>query len=576
MNPTTLHLVTPLLLFASFAALAQEPSKEPQLDVLRFEPNVQGRTFTGFRDAEQMDGGSFSAQLTASYGLHPRAFGKDQLGTADFVHNAGGLDVGVNYAPARWLEVGFNMPVVQIQESAGIGDLALSFGFAPLRQGDNSAYSLAIAPRLVLPTGSSDLSLSNGSVIGGGDVAFAKRYEVLRYALSLGYQVDARSPDAGNVSVEDGLRYGAGIGIPVAATGLELDVEWSGAAPGMQLLAGAQYAPAEGPIWVKVGAGPGLSHGHDTPDLRAFVQVGASPVDPGSRDADIDDVSDMLDLCRFGAEDFDGHMDHNGCPDVDNDDDGIPDFMDDCPNSAEDDDGCRGEDGCPDPDNDQDGVPDNVDACPDTPDDRDGFESADGCPDPDNDGDGIVDALDGHRDAFGRMMRFDRIYNGFGDCMNEPETMNGLDDEDGCSEVVLARVDLEGRVIVLLDKVYFDYDKATIQPASFPLLQAVQRALATYPEILQVEIQGHTDARGQESYNQELSQARVDAVLEWLVKHGVERKRLVAKGYGESMPLVPDASTEAAYAQNRRVQFIVVRVAGDPLPVEGAPEPLTP
>ena len=149
------------------------------------------------------------------------------------------------------------------------------------------------------------------------------------------------------------------------------------------------------------------------------------------------------------ARDRDGVQDEDGCPDTTTDDrdgDGIPDDVDKCPDDPEDKDGFEDEDGCPDPDNDKDGIPDNDDLCPNDPEDKDGFEDEDGCPDPDNDKDRILDVDD--------------------KCPNEPETYNGFEDEDGCPD--------KGKVIVrkgkleILDKIYFETDKAEIQPRVVP------------------------------------------------------------------------------------------------------------
>ena len=99
---------------------------------------------------------------------------------------------------------------------------------------------------------------------------------------------------------------------------------------------------------------------------------------------------------------------------ADTDGDGIPDFQDECPRLAEDMDGFLDDDGCPDPDNDSDGIPDGLDGRPLLMEDYDGFEDEDGVPDLDNDGDGIVD----ERDM----------------CPDEPEDLDGFEDEDGCPD----------------------------------------------------------------------------------------------------------------------------------------------
>jgi OmpA-OmpF porin, OOP family len=98
-------------------------------------------------------------------------------------------------------------------------------------------------------------------------------------------------------------------------------------------------------------------------------------------DVDGDGIPDVNDKCASIAEDRDGFMDDDGCPDFDNDNDGIYDAQDQCPNEPEDKDGFKDEDGCPDLDNDRDGVADTADVCPGEPETVNGFKDEDGCPD---------------------------------------------------------------------------------------------------------------------------------------------------------------------------------------------------
>ena len=216
----------------------------------------------------------------------------------------------------------------------------------------------------------------------------------------------------------------------------------------------------------------------------------------------------------------------------DRDGDGIKDDVDKCPDEPEDKDGFQDEDGCPDPDNDNDGIPDNVDLCPNDPEDKDGFEDEDGCPDPDKD---------------------DK-------CPNEPETYNGYQDEDGCPD--RGRVVVTNTSIEILDVIYFEYDKAVILPKSFPILDAVAATLQGNPSLQLVEIQGHTDERGDDAYNLDLSDRRAKAVMKYLVDKGVDEKRLTAQGYGETQPL-DRRHNEAAWAKNRRVAFLILKRASD-------------
>ena len=116
------------------------------------------------------------------------------------------------------------------------------------------------------------------------------------------------------------------------------------------------------------------------PDWVATLKVAyAWPV--FAADTDSDGIPDFRDECPTLAEDVDGFLDDDGCPDLDNDADGIPDGFDGRPLLMEDYDGFEDEDGVPDLDNDGDGIVDERDMCPDEPEDLDGFEDGDGCPD---------------------------------------------------------------------------------------------------------------------------------------------------------------------------------------------------
>lgn len=105
-------------------------------------------------------------------------------------------------------------------------------------------------------------------------------------------------------------------------------------------------------------------------------------------------------------------------------------------------------------------------------------------------------------------------------------------------------------------QVHFERDSATILDDSSSLLEQVADTLARTPSITHVEIQGHTDDSGTADHNKSLSEARANAVLAWLVAHGVDGSRLSARGYGQERPISPNVSPQSR-ARNRRVQFII-------------------
>jgi OmpA-OmpF porin, OOP family len=159
------------------------------------------------------------------------------------------------------------------------------------------------------------------------------------------------------------------------------------------------------------GAGGGFVSDVGAPSYRVFLGGQYTPV---HRDLDRDGLDDEKDGCPSQAEDRDGFVDQDGCPEPDNDGDGVLDASDACDNEREDFDGFADEDGCPELDNDGDGVPDGYDSCEGEKEDRDGDKDDDGCPDFDTDRDGLRDDLDS--------------------CPNAAEDTDGLADEDGCPE----------------------------------------------------------------------------------------------------------------------------------------------
>jgi len=215
---------------------------------------------------------------------------------------------------------------------------------------------------------------------------------------------------------------------------------------------------------------------------------------------------------------------------LDTDGDGLYDDEDACPKDPEDKDGFQDGDGCPDPDNDNDGIPDKTDKCPLEPEDKDGFQDADGCPDPDNDGDGIADVKD--------------------KCPNDPGPA-----PDGCPKKYQLVV-VTPEKIELKQTIYFDFNKATIKPISYALLNEVGEALKDHSTI-KVRIEGHTDSRGGDAFNLRLSQARAESVKTYIVGRGIAAARMDARGFGETVPIA-DNRTEEGRAQNRRVEFIIV------------------
>ncbi|HLJ51718.1 MAG TPA: OmpA family protein [Bryobacteraceae bacterium] len=106
---------------------------------------------------------------------------------------------------------------------------------------------------------------------------------------------------------------------------------------------------------------------------------------------------------------------------------------------------------------------------------------------------------------------------------------------------------------VALYGVLFDFNRSTLQPSSDAALQPAANIMTT-DKTLRLEVQGHTDNVGNDSYNQTLSEARAKAVVTWLAQHGIAADRLTAKGYGKTKPVADNGSDEGR-AKNRRVEI---------------------
>jgi OOP family OmpA-OmpF porin len=106
-----------------------------------------------------------------------------------------------------------------------------------------------------------------------------------------------------------------------------------------------------------------------------------------------------------------------------------------------------------------------------------------------------------------------------------------------------------------VDRIEFDGGNREISPDSYGALDRVAATIERCREAT-IEVAAHTDSDGSNAHNLELSQARADAILEYLVDAGVKRERITAVGHGEANP-VADNSTEEGKAANRRIEFVL-------------------
>ena len=465
-------------------------------------------------------------------------------------------------------------------QSADIGDLRLGLRVRLL--GDYwDPFQIALGGYLWIPTGAG----LNGTFVGDGGwrglpqvIVGGRVAERMVWSFNIGPDIRGSQVFGGSNGVSQGtmFRLDGGVGFLLddarnlqvgleANAGINLDNQTGDPierAANVEVLAGGRYRFLHD-FEAGLGVGPGLSSGIGTPDVRVVGMVSYTPEvkkEEPPKDSDGDGILDPQDACPTvkGLANADPKL--HGCPDSDGD--GIVDAQDACPTVKGVPNADPAKNGCP-PDTDGDGILDAEDACPTVK----GVPNADpklnGCPD--KDGDGILDNEDACPDIKG-IKTSDPATNGCpgdtdGDtirddkdaCPNEKGKPDPDPSKNGCPQAVR----VTETEVIILQQVQFDTNKSTIKKVSDPLLEEVAGVLREHPELLKLEVQGHTDSKGSPALNQKLSQDRAESVKKALVKRGIGEGRLVPKGYGQDKPIA-DNNTDEGRQKNRRVQFVIL------------------
>jgi outer membrane protein OmpA-like peptidoglycan-associated protein len=142
-------------------------------------------------------------------------------------------------------------------------------------------------------------------------------------------------------------------------------------------------------------------------------------------------------------------------------------------------------------------------------------------------------------------------------CPRQPETVNGINDHDGCPD---SKVEFLDDRLVLDEQVLFAYDSAELQPTGQQRLQEmVALHKRTGHDWKRLTLKGHADERGPQDYNEDLSRRRAEAVKRYLMSIDFPEALIDIQAFGERKPVVPAADTEAEHRQNRRVEFVIGR-----------------
>ncbi|MBP3762977.1 MAG: OmpA family protein [Bacteroidales bacterium] len=110
--------------------------------------------------------------------------------------------------------------------------------------------------------------------------------------------------------------------------------------------------------------------------------------------------------------------------------------------------------------------------------------------------------------------------------------------------------------VTRLENLLFATGESELLQQSYKELRDLLRLMEEHPEA-KIELRGHTDNRGTQAYNQQLSEARAKAVADYLIRHGIERSRIAWHGYGKSAP-IDDNDTTTGRQRNRRVEYVVI------------------
>lgn len=416
---------------------------------------------------------------------------------------------------------------------------------------DDRSLKLGLEGAIWVPSGNE--GSYGGDRAASGQISLAAEYDIKKMFFELNTGPQFRG--GGQVNdfvVGNEWRYSLGAFLPLRDGALRLGAQIFGSFGFGQGNGdhGAYYAPltplewmaegryAFGPkkhAWASVGGGTRLTAGY-APDFRVVALIGywfgIADTDPNAPGR------------RFKAERYANHG-------ADTDHDGIPDDVDLCPTEPEDHKPPNTDDGCPAlADRDGDGIPDNVDKCPDQPEDFDGIDDQDGCPEEDADKDGIADAQDA--------------------CPKEPGEPSPEPAKNGCPQFI--RRITGSNEIQILKQVQFATGKATILSNSFPILDEVVRLLKVNPEIVHLDIEGHTDNRGSDDLNEKLSNDRAHSCMTYLIEHGIDAGRLAAEGFGPRRPIA-DNNTNEGRQKNRRVEFHIRDANAGPSGGGEAPPP---
>lgn len=577
------------LALATLTLLCSPPADaEPlMVNVQRFQPSPHAGDLLTLRHAGLRPDQASTAGLFFSYGRNPLVL-IDKSGASETAYRVVSdqtlLEVFGSVMLFERLSLGLNVPMVpygagsdallNMEPPSGFdaADMRLSARWAFLPR-DVHGLGLAVEPEVTLPlataysyAGDSGVTLTPRVVVdyGIGETVFAFNAGVkLRRSQNLIYTRTSSELQAG-VGASHSLVRGRYmlLGELDFATQTHDLLDGNGTALEGQI--GGAICLAK-QFQVFVAGGGGLLRGVGSTSLRLTTGLrhGRCEREPVILDRDRDGIPDARDACpdKPGA----AHQDpaRHGCPPPDRDKDGVPDEVDACPDKPGVPDPDPAKNGCA-PDRDGDGIADAIDACPDLPGVADDDPKRHGCP-RDSDGDGIPDLHDAcpkvpgvkNPDPAKNGCPPDRDGDGIPDPLDACPDTPGLPSPDrvknGCPKPRVTATE-----IVIVQRVQFDVDSVVIQPRFHSVLNDVAALINAHPELLKIEIGGHTDSTHTPQHNMRLSWGRSRSVKHYLVERGVAPHRLEERGFGMTQPVDTNATADGRL-RNRRVVFKILK-----------------
>jgi OmpA-OmpF porin, OOP family len=577
---------------AAALGVAAPAAAQEGFSLAKLQPSFAGDRLFGVPSPYTAGESTFHAMVLLDYAHDPLILRGQSTGDnlGAIVSDQELLHLDVSYALGRVVTFNLDVPFgFQHGESPTGGNLTFgsptSTALADVRLGARAtlygetgdAFQLAVEALVWLPTGSTSAYTSDGTlrsqpmlIAGGATRAFV-------WSASIGPDLRPNHPFT-TVTIGPSLRWGVGMGFLPGDGTFQVGPEVSGGVGlgdteprtlDLEAMLGAKVRFGRD-FEAGFAAALGLAHGVGTPDFRSVLSIAyaprATPPVVPVVDRDGDGIPDAEDACPDHPGVRDPDPGKNGCPVIpDRDGDGIPDAEDACPDVPGVPDPLPKLNGCP-ADRDNDGIPDGEDACPDQIGTPNPDPKKNGCPGAaDRDKDGIPDAEDACPDVPGvadadpkkNGCPGDRDKDGIPDdkdaCPDEKGPADADPKKNGCPKDVRVT---DGQ-IVILQQVEFDIGRASIRKVSGGLLDTVAQVFREHPEIVRVEVQGHTDNTGSADVNTALSQARAEAVAAALAQRGIEAGRLVAKGYGSTHPIEANV-TKQGQQKNRRVEFHIL------------------